>query len=412
MNTIMNKFDPTDSYSLKDVKMLIIDDDEGLCNSIKFFFEDHDCDVITANDGMEGIEKFDEQKPDIVLIDLNMPKLGGHKVVSYISRKSPEIPVIVVSGTGVIHEAVRAMNMGAWEFVTKPIMKFESLELSVLRSLEKSTLIKENNNYKINLENLVYERTQELKEKSKKLEATVEDLKIARKKAEASDALKSQFLAQMSHEIRTPLNNILTFHGIIKNEFWDKLTPELADSFEIVENAGSRLIRTVELILNSADLASGAYYPTKMQFQFRDLLDKIVHECKVSKSYENIELEIIPPPEVELNEDLHALEHSLRNILDNALKFTPNGKVIIETKICDNCLDICISDTGIGISDEFLPHIFEPFSQEKQGYNRPYDGNGLGLSVAKKYSELNGMRLEVRSKKNEGTQVVLSIPFG
>jgi len=127
-------------YSLSDIKILIIDDDVDLCNSIKFFFEDHNSTVFSSNSGEEGLGIFEKEKPDIVLVDLNMPGVDGHKVISSISAISPDTPIVVVSGTGIIKEAIRSMNLGAWDFVCKPILNFEELEMSVFYEVLKKQI--------------------------------------------------------------------------------------------------------------------------------------------------------------------------------------------------------------------------------------------------------------------------------
>jgi len=162
-------------YSLVNVKMLIIDDDIDLCNSLKYFFEDLEAIVFTANDGNTALRLFAQDEPDIVLVDLNMPGIGGEKIIAFIREMSFDVPIVVVSGTGVIKEAINSIKLGAWDFVSKPILKFDDLEMSVHRALEKSSLMKENSLYKKNLELLVDKRTNQLNE-------TIKELRTARKK--------------------------------------------------------------------------------------------------------------------------------------------------------------------------------------------------------------------------------------
>ncbi len=386
--------------NLKDVKVLIIDDDEGLCKSLKFLFEDHDCNVKTANNGEEGLIIFNEFIPDIVLVDLHMPGIGGHTVISTITRNSPETPIIVVSGTGVIKDAVRAMNLGAWEFVQKPILQFEELELSVLKALERKQLIKENNEYKENLEKLVIERTEKLKK-------TIEELNIAKERAEHSDKLKSHFLSQISHEIRTPLNGIMTSLSILKMELEDTGITDLLTDFDRINLSSERIIRTVELILNMSELHLGTYIPNPEKININEIVDSIINNYEHKIRLKGLLLNKNFDNKIETIADKYSFEQIFSNLLDNAYKFTEKGQIDITIESKENFGLLKISDTGIGISEEYLDEVFKPFTQEDSGYTRTYDGNGLGLPLSKKYCELNNIGLSIVSKKNEGTVVEL-----
>lgn len=397
-------------YSLKGLRLLLIDDDHGLLNSMKFYFEDHDCEVFASTSGEEGLKLFYENRPEVVLVDLNMPGVDGHNIVSHISRNFPDTPIIVVSGTGLIKEAIRSINLGAWDFITKPILNFEELEMSILRALEKKDLIIENKNYKENLEFLVVERTNELKKKSEKLENLVAELKLAKDAAEKSNRLKTEFLAQISHEIRTPLTAIMSYIGLLESDLKDKLTPDMADSFSVIESSSERIIRTIELILNMSELQLGAYEPLMKEFDIAETIDNILSlymkkiEDKKLLLEKNIESSL---PPVKL--DKYSFIQIISNILDNAYKFTPAGKIRISAYSTKGRIYIEVEDTGVGIDSEYMERIFEAFSQEEQGYTRRYDGNGLGLALTKKYCELNNMEIFLESRKNEGTKVTVVI---
>ncbi len=392
---------PSIRYSdLKGVKVLIVDDDEGLCNSLKFLFEDHDCEVRTANNGEDGLKIFESFDPDIILVDLHMPGIGGHTVISSVARNSPDTPIIVVSGTGVIKDAVRAMNLGAWEFVQKPILQFEELELSVLKALERRELIKENNDYKANLEKLVIERTEKLKK-------TIEELNIAKERAEHSDKLKSHFLSQISHEIRTPLNSIMTSLSILKMELEDAGLIDLITDFERINNSSERIIRTVELILNMSEIQIGTYKPKPEKLLINEILSDVVKNYEHKIRLKGLLLNKKFHDEMFVVVDKYSLEQIISNLIDNAYKFTENGEINISVTKKNELAVLSICDTGIGISEEYLTEVFKPFNQEDSGYTRTYDGNGLGLPLAKKYCELNNIELNIKSKKNEGTCIEL-----
>ncbi len=146
----------------KDIKILVIDDDENLRSTIEAFFEDLEYNIFTADDGKSGIEVFRREKPDIVLSDLRMPGVDGFEVIDVVSSESEKTPIIVISGIGIMEDALDAIKRGAWEYIMKPIYDMGALEHAVKKSLERARLIRENEKYQLFLEEMVEERTAEL----------------------------------------------------------------------------------------------------------------------------------------------------------------------------------------------------------------------------------------------------------
>lgn len=390
------------------LKILVIDDDVQLCESLKFYFEDHDCMVSIENDGKIGIQRIDYEKFDLVFVDLNMPKGDGHEVISYTARNHTDMPVIVISGTGEIQSVIRAIQLGAWDFVTKPVLDLEVLELSVHRALEKVHLIKENSLYKENLEKLVEQRTRELEDKALELERTNEELHRAKLIAENSDKLKTEFLAQMSHEIRTPVNVILSYMSLLLAEKDALSQDEIDQGMEVVQKSSKRLIRTIELILNMSELENGIFELYVQEFDLVDMIENIVREYRAINKKKNITIRFESDyNNINVKCDNHSAYQIISNVVDNAVKYTDEGEVLVKLEECSKFCRVTVNDTGIGISNEYLPHIFDAFSQEEQGYTRSYEGNGLGLSLVKKYCDLNKVNINVCSKKFKGTKVEL-----
>ncbi|MCK9224653.1 MAG: response regulator [Candidatus Muirbacterium halophilum] len=143
-------------------KVLVIDDEKVIRENIRAFLEDMDYDVNEAQNGKIGIDLFEKYNPDIVIVDLRMPELGGFEVIKYISKKNRQIPIIVISGTGLLKDAIDAIRLGAWDYITKPIVDMNAVLHVIKNSIEKSRLIIENEQYKNNLENQVRQRTLEL----------------------------------------------------------------------------------------------------------------------------------------------------------------------------------------------------------------------------------------------------------
>ena len=235
---------------------------------------------------------------------------------------------------------------------------------------------------------------------------TEEALIEAKEHAEQSDRLKSEFLAQMSHEIRTPLNVILSFTGMMKDELQDKVDEELSKGFDVINEEGKRIMRTVELILNMSELQTGSY---SYRAKHLDLLNDIIRkQFKIFQSIAETKKIIFNINNTGVNTTIEADEYSTNQIfhhlIDNAIKYTHKGKVEITiNRTPRNNLYVDVADTGIGIAEEYLPMLFTPFSREEQGYTRNFEGNGLALALVKKYCELNGAEIKVSSIKGKGT---------
>ena len=234
----------------------------------------------------------------------------------------------------------------------------------------------------------------------------------AKKAAEAADKTKSEFLAQISHEIRTPLNNITSFNTLIKEELEDQINDDVKECFDVIDRASKRLIRTIGLILNLSELHTDSYKLQKSNFDiYSDLLERIYLENRFVAKQRKIDFKLINNAASTLiYADKYSLDQIFNNLVDNAFKYTDEGKIEIEIKNNENNqIIIKVSDSGIGISEEYLPNIFNPFSQEDAGYTRKYDGNGIGLTLVKEYCDLNEIQIDVSSKKNFGSTFTLTL---
>ncbi len=237
------------------------------------------------------------------------------------------------------------------------------------------------------------------------------ELRVAKEKAERADQLKTEFLSQMSHEVRTPLNTILNFTNVYREQILEKFEGEIAEemkfSFEVIDKASKRLIRTMDLLMMMSELNTSAFIVRPEKFNLkRDVLERLLNEYKIIAANKNISLEVITNDiKPEVFADRGAVQIALENIIDNAVKFTSKGFVKITfSKGIQNNIILSVKDTGKGISEDYIPFLFEYFSQEEQGYARSFEGNGLGLAIAKRYCDLNNITLEVDSILNKGSE--------
>jgi len=234
------------------------------------------------------------------------------------------------------------------------------------------------------------------------------ELIAAKERAEQSDKLKDAFIANISHEIRTPLHIIIGYSNLITNELVGNLYPEMESYFQAIRRGSQRLMRTVEHILNISSIQVGTFSVRPEEIRVSDRVAELVHEMTSLAKKKGLELTFTSEcPAAILYADRYCIDQAVSNVIDNAIKFTKKGEVSTRVYCVDRRVCIEIRDTGIGISPEYLPKVFSVFSQEASGYTRPFDGLGLGLSLTKKYVELNRGSITVKSRKGKGTTFTL-----
>ena len=228
-------------------------------------------------------------------------------------------------------------------------------------------------------------------------------------KAELSNKIKDAFIANISHEIRTPLNGILGMTELIEEAFKEYATPVEMNFFKTIKNSSSRLIRTIDLILNFSRIQIGDFPIKAVNIDLQHFINKIIVEFESIAHKKGLIVKLLS--EVKnpvIFYDEYCLSVIISNILDNALKFTNKGFVNIKIYEVDPFIKLDIADTGMGISPEFLSKIFTPYNQEDTGYSRSYEGIGLGLSLSKQLSEINNSEIEVKSTREKGTTVSIT----
>jgi PAS domain S-box-containing protein len=230
------------------------------------------------------------------------------------------------------------------------------------------------------------------------------ELVKAKEKAEESDFLKTAFLAQMSHEIRTPLNVILAAAPILADELpeGNEENDLLLDS---ITNAGKRLQRTIDMILNMSSVQSGNYEPEIEEIDLNEEIKKLIDEFNRLISVDKLSLNFYNRVrESVIAADKYTVDQIFQNLIGNAIKYTPRGQIDITVFDKDEYnIGVEIRDSGIGMSQEYMKKLFTPFSQEDTGHKRKFEGNGLGLALVKKYVELNNADINVESEKDKGS---------
>ncbi len=239
-------------------------------------------------------------------------------------------------------------------------------------------------------------------------------LQAAKEEAEATSRSKTVFLATMSHELRTPLNAIIGFSELILNGVRGQLQPvAYREYIEDILVSGRHLREFIDEILAFSKAEGGQSGIIKEKLDLRSELDFCLRLTMPSAEGKEIELQSnLDDVDCYLCADRTSLRRMLINLLSNAVKFTPvNGTVsVMADQRDDGSLSISVSDTGVGIPEEHLPLVLQPFHQVNATGKRTVEGSGLGLAIVKSLARLHEAKLEIRSTLQQGTTVEINFP--
>jgi PAS domain S-box-containing protein len=243
------------------------------------------------------------------------------------------------------------------------------------------------------------------------IKGAARELARARDAALESSRLKSAFIANMSHEIRTPLNIIVGYSDLIADHLAEQGDTSQRSSLDAIGRGCERLARTIDSILDISKIEAGAITLRPVSLEMAPLLERLMQDFRVTAERKGIALSsAIETTGATVVFDEYCLNQALTNLLDNAIKFTDRGAVTLRLyRATDGALCLELRDTGVGIAQEFLPKLFMPFSQEQSGNTRRFEGTGLGLTLVRKYLELNGASISVESEKDKGTTFTVSL---
>jgi PAS domain S-box-containing protein len=233
----------------------------------------------------------------------------------------------------------------------------------------------------------------------------------ARQEAEEAARIKTALLSNMNHELRTPLTSILTFAKLIDQN------PGAADQFAgRVLGGARRLLYTLNTVMEFAELEGEVHTDQRSGTEQRCQLDgtvrSVVADYRTQAQQKGIDVEVEVSKEGPVRLDSHLVERVLTHLVDNSVKFTEDGQITVRATVSEEELELQVHDTGVGIDSDFLPRAFDEFAQASTGLSRKYEGNGLGLTVAKRLVDRAGGDIEIESEAGKGTGVTACLPTG
>jgi signal transduction histidine kinase len=370
-------------------RILVVEDDPVARSLTRATLENDNFEVIEAVDGVEGCLLCEEHRPDLLLVDVVMPRMDGYQLCRELRSRpaSAYVPIVVATSLDDVPSIARAYDAGATDFIPKP------LNWLVL-------------NHRVRYIMRASRAFEELRRNQERLIA-------AKDAAEAASRAKSEFLANMSHELRTPLNAIIGFSGMMSDHVFGPLDEKYAEYATVIGDSGRHLLAIINDILDLARADANRLVVAEEEVQISRVIalsTRIVQELAAKAEVDFVtEAEDFLP---NVFGDPAKLTQILVNLLSNAIKFTPTGgsvrlRIGREPR---GGLTFRVADTGIGMSAEQIPIALSPFGQVDSGLDRKYDGVGLGLPLTKRLIELHEGTIEIVSEPGRGTTVDFHLP--
>lgn len=364
---------------MKRQTVMIVDDtpanieilSESLGDEYELFF---------ATSGLDALELIRADKPDLILLDIMMPGMDGFELCGILKSdpSTRDIPIIFVTAMIGEEQEIKGLELGAIDYLTKPISPH------IVRARVKNHL--ELKRYRDLLETL----------------------------ASAADRAKKEFLRSVSHELRTPLTPIIGMTDLV-------LTQEEDDNkrkyLGMVQKSALRLLGIVEDLIETSRLEGEGGAPDKAPFQVKPFLDTVVMEGQAMACARSLDFNFYLDPTLPeaVVTDQGMLHKVLTMLLSNAVKFTPEGAVGLEVRqqevAGEQMLQISVFDTGVGIDPADLERIFNDFTQSDGSITRSYPGLGLGLTLARRMTELLDGSIWAENTPGGGSVFQLQIPL-
>src|ERR1044072_7667376 len=388
-------------------RLLVVDDEENIVLTISEVLRLEGYEVDVAASGREARERLAAGEYDLILTDLHMDDGDGLALLEEVRRRSPLTITIVLTGFAALETAIAALRHGAYDYLTKPCI-IDELKYTVSRGLEKRRLMLAEREARAGLEDLNRELERRVEER------TAELLKVNRELVEANRA-KDIFLATLSHELRTPLTPVLGWVNLLRAPGGPASEPSfLAQGLDAIERNARLQARLIDDLLDISRIVSGKLRIESEPVDLCSVVAPAVETVRAEAAGRGVEVNVeIPDCPVVVQGAPVRLQQIVWNLLSNAVKFTPrSGSVRLRAWRERGEARVEVSDTGIGIAPEFLPHVFDRFRQADGSTTRQYGGLGLGLAIVRALAELHGGWVKAESEGlGRGARFTLGLSF-
>jgi signal transduction histidine kinase len=342
--------------------------------------------VCAAQDGPTALSLLHTDLPDLILLDITMPVMNGYEVCRRLKadKQTQHIPVIFISGLTDPDDIVRAFDVGGVDYITKPFKISEVLA----RVASQLTLVSQR----------------------KQIEALREQ---DRQYFESLDRMKNEFIRTATHDLRNPINVIVGYAGMlaeVKAAPPDQLL--LQQAVQGIEDSLQKMQNLVTDMLNLVQMEARTT-PSMSDIPLVEFLQQCIKDFEPVAQQKGIGLKVSSPPkEVVIPLDPDRMQRVVDNLMSNAIKYTPEGgQIEIAIQVNAEQAVIRITDTGLGIPKDDIPHLFEPFFRVNATTHRGIEGTGLGLSIVKKVIEQHNGQIDVESVLGEGSVFSITLPL-
>ncbi|MBI4445674.1 MAG: response regulator [Acidobacteria bacterium] len=395
---------PKERRVLADARLLVVDDEESVAFTISEVLRREDLVVDTALSGEEAIAALRSKEYDLVLTDLHMGVVDGIAVLSEVRKRSPLTITIVLTGFASLDSAIAAMRQGAYDYLVKPCIIGDMTE-TIRRGLQHRKLLIAEQQARSNLEQLNLLLEQRVNERTAQLQKVNEELSKANR-------AKDVFFATLSHELRTPLNAILGWAGLLRSRKLDEA--QAVRAVEIIEKNARQQAQLISDILDISSIMTGKLHLDIRPIDLVSVVNTAMDTVGPAAESKQIKLESSFANPVEpLTGDAARLQQVVLNLLSNAIKYTPaKGCVTVKLWRESERVVLQVTDTGYGISPEFLPYVFESFTQADSSLTRARGGLGLGLAIVRQITQLHGGGVQAESGgEGSGASFTVWLPF-
>ncbi len=397
---------------MTDKRVLVADDSEAIREMLGSFLANLGYHTDLAADGQSAVNLFRAHSYDVIICDLQMPRMEGLEVLAQVKAIDPDVQVIILTGHATLETAIKALRLGAYEYQFKPVDDMEIFARLVERAYRHRCLLRENKQLLAQLQGANAHLESEVEKRTRELKAANESLRNL-------DRLKNDFVSIVSHELRTPLAVITLEAQMLASgmQFSPDRQREIHQA--LLVNA-RRLQIQIDDLLDFALIERGElelkFTACSINQIVRDVVD--LYNARAAEKHLKMTLNLPPTAQLSVVADGPRLRSALIHLVDNAIKFTPEqGMVTISVHsmvfVPDTetpAIAVVVRDTGIGIPSETQQNLFTAFNQADMSTTRRFGGMGMGLALAKRIVEAHGGKITFKSDAGQGSLFALWVP--